>query len=115
MRHASLVLYPTSAEGFGLVPFEAAQLGTPTVFVPFGPLLELGGDQLPVRPIDWSPQALGDAAEEVLADPAVARSQVAACLKAGSQYSWSRAAAGFAAAYRTVVALPPRLPIEMDT
>ena len=37
LRHSSVVLYPTSAEGFGLVPFEAASFGTPTVAVGFGP------------------------------------------------------------------------------
>jgi glycosyltransferase involved in cell wall biosynthesis len=41
LRHASLVWYPTSAEGFGLVPFEAAAFGTPTVAVGFGPVEEL--------------------------------------------------------------------------
>jgi glycosyltransferase involved in cell wall biosynthesis len=41
LRHASLVWYPTSAEGFGLVPFEAAVFGTPTVAVGFGPVEEL--------------------------------------------------------------------------
>ena len=41
LRHAEVVLYPTSCEGFGLVPFEAAALGTPTAFVSFGPLREL--------------------------------------------------------------------------
>ena len=41
LRHASLVLYPTSAEGFGLVPYEAARFGTPTVHVSFGPLAEV--------------------------------------------------------------------------
>ena len=40
LQNAQAVLYPTSAEGFGLVPFEAASLGTPTAFVRFGPLLE---------------------------------------------------------------------------
>jgi glycosyltransferase involved in cell wall biosynthesis len=29
---ARLVIYPTVTEGFGFVPFEAAQLGTPTLF-----------------------------------------------------------------------------------
>ncbi len=30
-RHAALVLYPSSVEGFGLVPFEAARFGVPTL------------------------------------------------------------------------------------
>ncbi len=37
LRHASFVWYPTSAEGFGLVPFEAAAFGTPTVAVDLAP------------------------------------------------------------------------------
>ncbi len=44
MRHADLVLYPSSAEGFGLVPYEAARFGTPTLFTRFGPLHELAPD-----------------------------------------------------------------------
>jgi glycosyltransferase involved in cell wall biosynthesis len=40
MQRADAVLYPTSSEGFGLVPFEAAALGTPTAFVRFGALRE---------------------------------------------------------------------------
>jgi glycosyltransferase involved in cell wall biosynthesis len=40
LRNAEAVLYPTSSEGFGLVPFEAAALGTPTAFVRVGPLAE---------------------------------------------------------------------------
>ena len=46
LRHASVVLYPTSAEGFGFVPHEAAAFGTPSVFVPFGPL----GERFPDLP-----------------------------------------------------------------
>ena len=41
LRHASICLYPTSNEGFGLVPFEAARFGTPTVFTRVGPLAEV--------------------------------------------------------------------------
>ena len=44
LKHADLVLYPTAAEGFGLVPFEAARFGTPTVSVRFGPLAEVSPD-----------------------------------------------------------------------
>ena len=43
LANAEVVLYPTSAEGFGFVPYEAAALGTPTVFTDFGPLREISG------------------------------------------------------------------------
>ena len=105
LRHASLVLYPTSAEGFGLVPYEAARFGTPTVHVGFGPLDEVGGD-LPVRARDWHPESLADAAEALLADPALARAQVASCLEAGAAYTWEQAADRLVEAYRTVLAKP---------
>ena len=49
LKNAELVLYPTTAEGFGLVPFEAAALGTPTLFTRFGPLREM-------FPLDFLPE-----------------------------------------------------------
>ena len=107
LRHASLVLYPTSAEGFGLVPSEAARFGTPTVFVPIGPLGELYRD-LPVTARDWSARALADAVERLLGDPAVARAQVAAVLAAGAAYTWDAAAAGLVAVYRSILSMPTR-------
>ena len=64
LKHAELVLYPTSAEGFGLVPHEAAAFGTPTVMVPFGPLGERLPD-LPVAPQDWETKTLADACLQV--------------------------------------------------
>ena len=72
VRHADLVLYPSSAEGFGLVPFEAARFGTPTLFTRFGPLQELAPD-IPVSADDWSPETLAEAADSLLSDPALAR------------------------------------------
>ncbi len=40
VSHATMVLYPSSAEGFGLVPHEAAAVGVPSLSTGFGPLLE---------------------------------------------------------------------------
>ena len=107
LHHASLVLYPTSAEGFGLVPYEAARFGTPTVLVPFGPLGEVVGG-LPVCAEDWSPRSMADAAERLLADPAVAGAQVTAALAFGASYTWDVTAAKLVEVYRSLLAGPAR-------
>ena len=110
LRHAEVVLYPTSAEGIGLIPFEAAQMGTPTVLVPVGPLAELSGlsSPLPVSARDWSAEALADATEALLDDPALAAAQVRHLVAAGAGYSWDACAEKLVEVYRTVLALPPR-------
>lgn len=110
LRHAALVLYPTSAEGFGLVPFEAARFGTATVNVSFGPLRELSSDAAPVTASSWAASSLADAAERLLRDPQLARAQVDACLEAGAEYTWDRTAEMMTTAYRTLTASPPRWP-----
>ena len=84
MRRAEVVLYPTSSEGFGLVPFEAAALGTPTAFVRFGPFLETlpGVDASP----GWQVGAFADLVFRLMADPAAHVAQVRA---AGAVFTWS--------------------------
>lgn len=107
LHHAAVVLYPTSAEGFGLIPYEAARFGTPTVLVPFGPLGEVMAD-LPVKAADWSPAALADATDAVLGDPQVARAQVAAALRSGQDFTWDATAAKLVEVYRSLLAAPAR-------
>ncbi len=107
MRHADLVLYPSSAEGFGLVPYEAARFGTPTLFTRFGPLQELAPD-IPVAAEDWSPESLADAADSLLSDPAQARAQIESCLAASTKYTWAATAERLANLYRHVMVLTPR-------
>jgi len=106
-RHASLVLYPTSAEGFGFVPYEAARFGTPTLFVGFGPLSEVAPD-VPVVAKDWRPESLASAAEALLTNATVAEGQVRACLDASTTYTWPATAASLTALYRRTLAMPAR-------
>lgn len=108
LRHAQLVLYPTSAEGFGLVPFEAARFGTATVHADFGPLREIAGGRPPVVAADWTATAFANAAEEILRDPESRDRQVQASLVAGGKYSWERTAELLTTAYRTLISCPPR-------
>jgi glycosyltransferase involved in cell wall biosynthesis len=108
LRHAALVLYPTSAEGFGLVPDEAAAFGTPTVFVPFGPFAERYGD-LPGLPRLWTSEAFADAAELLLGEPAAARAQVAAIVnRGGDRCDWAAVARTTLSAYWSLLERPPR-------
>jgi glycosyltransferase involved in cell wall biosynthesis len=107
LRHASICLYPTSNEGFGLVPFEAARFGTPTVFNRVGPLAEVL-DGVPVAASSWDPEDLAECCERLLADPQLAAEQVTATLKCGSRYTWDETAARLVRAYRELLAQPVR-------
>jgi len=107
LRHASICLYPTSNEGFGLVPFEAARFGTPTVFTRVGPLAEVL-DGVPVVASSWDPDELAACCQRVLDDPQLATEQVTATLKCGSRYTWDETAARLVSAYRELLAQPVR-------
>ncbi|MBD7920217.1 glycosyltransferase [Cellulomonas sp. Sa3CUA2] len=105
LEHAEVVLYPTSGEGFGLVPFEAAVFGTPTVFVGFGPLAELL-PHVPVVAGDWSPQSIADAVDALVSDPSVGRAQVAAVESDGARLTWERFADELVDLYFDALARP---------
>ena len=107
LRHAAVVLYPTSAEGFGLIPHEAAAFGTPTVLVPFGPLGERF-PELPVAPRDWATAELTAATDALLRDPALARAQVDTLARDTERYDWQSTAAKTADVYRVLLARPAR-------
>ena len=98
---------PTSAEGFGLVPYEAAWVGTPTVFVPFGPLAEMAGE-LPV-----TAQATGrrrpspTPSRRSSATRALGETQVSGSGWRRSRWSWAATAAALTNVFRGVLAKPP--------
>lgn len=102
LRHATICLYPTAAEGFGLVPFEAARFGTPTIHARFGPLAEVMPD-VPVTAPTWTPFDLADAAERLINDKGLAREQIEAVLESGALYSWDRTAEGLVKTYRNLL------------
>lgn len=98
IRHAEAVLYPTSCEGFGLIPFEAAALGTPTAFVRFGPLAET----LPgVKACSsWRVSAFADLVLSLIADPREQLEQIAAAQRS---LTWERCARETIGAYRDML------------
>jgi glycosyltransferase involved in cell wall biosynthesis len=88
LANAAAVLYPSSAEGFGFVPYEAAALGTPSTFTRFGPLAEISG--LTDVPGRWSVEAYSDDLRRLLTDPAAARARVAGLGDAIAHHTWKR-------------------------
>ncbi len=92
LKNASAVLYPSSAEGFGFVPYEAAALGTPSTFTNFGPLKEIA--QLTDLPKTWSIEAHAADVSRLLNDQGAANRRVAALGEAIRSYTWQRFAEG---------------------
>ena len=104
LSHAAVVLYPTSAEGFGLVPYEAAALGTPSTFTDFGPLREVSG--VAGLPSGWSLEAYAADLVSLLSDPAAAQARVSALRQAIARHTWAGFAEELVAFCRRIAAMP---------
>jgi GT2 family glycosyltransferase len=90
-RHAALVLYPSSIEGFGLIPFEAANHGTPTLATRQGSLDEVLPPDLPVIE-RFDVGATADTAWHLLHDEDAAATVVEAIRARGETFRWDRTA-----------------------
>lgn len=88
-EHAALVLYPSVTEGFGLIPFEAAQHGVATLAARRSSMVEtLPDDILTLESFDVGEAA--DAAWTLLHDPTAAAACVESLRDAGDGYTWDR-------------------------
>jgi GT2 family glycosyltransferase len=107
LGHCAAVLYPTTYEGFGLVPFEAADAGRPCLFAHQASLVELF-DPSTAQLVPWDAETSADRVIGVLTDPARAHALVDEVRKAAQRLTWDRAAEGLLVAYRDALALPVR-------
>ncbi len=93
--NSGLVLYPTLSEGFGLVPFEAADLGVPCLSSRQGSLDEvLPSDLLTLHSFD--PVLEAQTCRRILEDPQVASAMVASVRKRADDFTWTGAGASLA-------------------
>jgi glycosyltransferase involved in cell wall biosynthesis len=105
LAHAAAVLYPSTYEGFGLVPFEAAAVGTPALFAHVSSLRgTLPADAATLVP--WDPRASAERVLEILREPAAAEALVARVRAAGGALSWAATGEALVAAYHDAVRLP---------
>jgi len=86
LANAHAVLYPSSAEGFGFVPYEAAVLGTPSSFAGFGPLAEVSG--VKSVPGHWRVEDFAQDLTQLLRDPEAAEQRLAQLRAAIDHHTW---------------------------
>ena len=98
---ASLVVYPSEMEGFGLPPLEAMACGTPVVASRAGSIPEVVGDAaLLVDP--GNVDGLAESLDGVLHSHEIHASLVARGLRRSKAYNWERAAERTLEIYREV-------------
>ena len=88
LANAAVVLYPSSAEGFGFVPYEAAALGAPASFTAFGPLAEIA-DAHDV-PRSWTVEAYTGDVLDLLRDEGRRVARVADLRRSIERHTWDR-------------------------
>ena len=99
---ASVFVFPSMYEGFGLPPLEAMACGTPVITSNTSSLPEVVGDAGIVLPHDEPVQWAG-AMQAVLDNPAISAELGAKGLQRSKQFNWDRAAKETLAVYRLVL------------
>lgn len=108
LQHAQAVLYTSNYEGFGMVPFEAAAVGTPVLATRATSLEEVLGDE--VSYLDtYDPADGAQRLWELLSDKQIALKQVQLLQKRVACYSWKQVADASWSFYQHVLTMPPRM------
>jgi glycosyltransferase involved in cell wall biosynthesis len=110
-RHAALVLYPTTFEGFGFIPFEAAEAGAPSLWADQSSMRDL----LPSEHagiVPWDPDASAANAARLIGDPQARAALVAAVRAAAAELTWDRTAEQLLGVYRDAATAPRRVSAE---
>ncbi len=107
LANSAVALYPSSAEGFGFVPYEAAVFGTPSTFTTFGPLAEL--TRVTTGPKNWSPEDYATDLVQLLTDADFAGQRVATLQQVIAGLTWERFATELTEFFFYISAMPPVL------
>jgi glycosyltransferase involved in cell wall biosynthesis len=104
LSNARGALYPSSAEGFGFVPYEAAALGTPTTFAAFGPLKEIS--QLTDLPTDWDKNQFAQDLGELISNEESAQQRVNQLTTIINELTWQHFADQLTDFFAKIAELP---------
>ena len=92
-RHSRLVLYPSTYEGFGLVPFEAAEHEVPCMWAAVTSMAEVLPRHAATELVPWDPALSADRILALLVDEGTRTQAIAAIRLAASGFTWDAAAA----------------------
>ncbi len=107
LENAALLLYPSITEGFGLNPFEAAQIGTPALTSRGGSLAEVMGEQV-VYFESFDPEESADAIWSLINDATARTRQTDAILARVADFRWLETASRLWTLLDRILELPPR-------
>jgi glycosyltransferase involved in cell wall biosynthesis len=105
LARVELVLYPTVHEGFGLVPFEAAEHGLPCLWAPGTSLSEILPDAA-AGIVPWDTTAAAERALDLMRDERARAGNLEALRDAAAALRWDAAAARLIEVYRATCAEP---------
>ena len=106
-ERASALVYPTIYEGFGLMPFEAADADTPALWAAQASLGEVFPPEAATL-VPWDPEASADAVIEVLRSPQRAAELLAHVRRAATRFRWDRMGHELVDIYREAIDRPTR-------
>jgi hypothetical protein len=107
IERSTAMLYPTTYEGFGLMPFEAAAHGRPCLFAAQTALAETLPYELATL-VPWNPSASAERVSHLLRVPDAAAAQVRAIREAGNRYTWKSTGESLVDTYFATAASPAR-------
>ena len=110
---ASMVLYPSTIEGFGLVPFEAAEHGVPTLSTRRGSLDEVLPPDIPAFD-GFDVGAAADQAWKLLHDPTAARALSEALAARATEFTWAQTAERLVGLFEAALAQPRGRILELE-
>jgi GT2 family glycosyltransferase len=101
------VLYPTTYEGFGLMPFEAADHGRPCLFASQTALAEILPSELATL-VPWDANLSAERVSRLLSKPEAVDEHVLAIRRAGARFTWQSTGEAMVDVYRAAAASPAR-------
>jgi glycosyltransferase involved in cell wall biosynthesis len=104
-RRAALVLYPSTSEGFGLIPFEAARYNVPTLAPRLGGLEDFDSGTTPTL-TGFDVDDAADGAWALLSDRSTADKACAAILDHAARYTWDDTATNLVGLFEETLRRP---------